>query len=256
MTTWYRNLDQFKSENGYEIDGHWYPRVTAIVSIKAKPALYKFYADQKNFAAAEHMKNQSAREGTLVHEVIEGILAGADSPIPDAVMPVVAAFQNFRNQHEIIPREIESKIISRTHGYAGTIDVLAEVDGRIGVLDIKTSKAIYRDYGIQTAAYVAALHERSSMPELTRWILRLDQSRPCLKSCGARMREKGGTETVGNGSNWKAKMCTHVWGDAKGEVELKELPNQHRDLSAFLAAKTLWEWEHDSWLRQVNATLF
>ena len=32
---WYSNIDNFKNANGYEIDGIWYPRVTAIVSIKA-----------------------------------------------------------------------------------------------------------------------------------------------------------------------------------------------------------------------------
>ena len=67
----YKTLSEFQSSNGYDIEGRWYPRVTAIVGIKAKPALYHFYASQKSFAAAEAMKNKSAEEGTLVHEIIE-----------------------------------------------------------------------------------------------------------------------------------------------------------------------------------------
>ena len=54
---YYKDLNEFKSANGYDIDGTWYPRVTAIVGIKSKPALYRFYADQKSFAAAEAMRD-------------------------------------------------------------------------------------------------------------------------------------------------------------------------------------------------------
>ncbi len=249
----YKNLEDFKSANGYELDGgQWYPRVTSILSIKSKPALYRFYAEQKSFAAAEAMKNKSAEEGTLVHEVIEGILGDKPTVIPDAVIPVVTAFHDFRKQHEITPLQIESKIVSRKYGYAGTIDVLAEVDGRVGVLDIKTSNAIYRDYGIQTAAYVEALHEDKNMPKLTRWILRLDQAHLCLNDCGATKRMKGGTEKIREAYPRRKYNCVHVWGECVGDVELKELHNLEHDTQAFLASKTLWEWEHDEWISKIK----
>ncbi|MEK7616018.1 MAG: hypothetical protein AAB420_02310 [Patescibacteria group bacterium] len=197
------------------------------------------------------MKNKSAEEGTLVHELAEGILAGQSPVIPDSYAALMDAFHVFLQQHDIVPRSIERKIISHKHGYAGTIDVLAEVDGKIGVLDIKTSQAIYRDYGIQTAAYVEALHEEENMPSLTRWILRLDQARLCMNGCGARMRDKGGTEKIKNGYGYKARSCSHVWGASVGDVELKELPDLAHDTQAFLASKTLWEWEHHDWLRHL-----
>ncbi len=251
----FMDLNGFKSQNGYEIDGTWYPRVTAIVSIKAKPALYKFYADQPSFAHAEAMKDKSAQEGTLVHETIEGLMAGKQVMVSPAVQPIVTAFYDFRNQNVINPLEIESKIMSKKHGYAGTIDVLAEVNGKVGVLDIKTSVAIYRDYGIQTAAYVEALHEKPTMPRLTRWILRLDQNRKCLNRCGANLREKGGTEKIRNGGTRAALACKgHVWGDMTGEVELKELGDLEHDTQAFLAAKKLWEWENHEWIQKIKKT--
>src|SRR3990167_4467719 len=99
----YKNVNQFRDDNGYEIDGSWYPRVTSILSIKAKPALYRFYAGHESYAAAEAMKNKSAQDGTLVHEVIETLLQGKPEAIPDSVAPVVAAFRDFQNQHTIIP---------------------------------------------------------------------------------------------------------------------------------------------------------
>ncbi len=249
---YYKDLTEFKKSCGYEIDGMWYPRVTSIISIKAKPALYKFYADHGDFATAEAMKNKSAQEGTLVHDVIERLLTSQEVPIPDAVKPIVDAFREFRNQHDIVAHQIETKIFSKKHGYAGTIDVLAEVDGKLGILDIKTSYAIYRDYGIQTAAYVEALYELPSIPDLTRWILRLDQSRACLRACGARLREKGGSSKIKTNRHPQAHTCSHIWGDLTGDIEFKELKDYDHDLSAFLASKTLWEWEHDYWISKIR----
>ncbi len=184
-----------------------------------------------------------------MHETLEGLMANNDFPIPPLVRPVAEAFQKFAAQHEIIPLQIESQIVSHKHGYAGTIDVLAEVDGVVGVLDIKTSKAIYRDYGIQTAAYVAALHEDPLIPPLMRWILRADQSRPCVNGCGSSMRDKGGTSTMKESRYGIG--CAHAWGPMTGEIELKELGSFEKDMTAFLAAKTLWEWEHDYWLSKI-----
>ncbi len=249
---YYSNIKNFKDTNGYEIDGVWYPRVTSIVSIKAKPALYKFYADQPSFAAADAIKNKSAEEGTLIHETVEAILKGEVPEIPDNIKPVISAFADFKKQNEIIPHRIETRIISKKHHYAGTLDCLAELNGQLGVLDIKTSQAIYRDYGIQTSAYIEALSETSSMPPLKRWILRLDQARYCIKGCGAKMREKGGNIKIRGDKSKVGKTCPHVWGDLLGELELRELPDFEKDIRAFLAAKDLWEWEHDYWLGQIK----
>jgi genome maintenance exonuclease 1 len=250
---YYSNLKGFKGLNGYEIDGVWYPRVTSIVSIKAKPALYKFYADQTSFAAADAIKNKSAEEGTLIHETIEAILKGEAPEIPNAVKPVVLAFLDFRKQNEIVPHQIETRVVSKKHHYAGTLDCLAELNGQLGVLDIKTSQAIYRDYGIQTSAYVEALKETPSMPPLKRWILRLDQARYCIRGCGAKMREKGGNIKIRLASNsGQSNACPHVWGDLLGEVELRELPDIEKDVRAFLACKDLWTWENDYWLSQIK----
>jgi len=228
--------------------------VTAIVSIKAKPALYRFYAEQASFAAADAVKNKSAEEGTLLHETVEAILKGENPPIPDSVAPAVSAFSDFKKQNDIIPYQIETRIVSKKHHYAGTLDCLAELNGELGVLDIKTSQAIYRDYGIQTSAYVEALKEKPSMPPLKRWILRLDQARYCIRGCGAKMREKGGNIKIRLASNsGRPNACPHVWGELIGEVELRELPDTEKDIRAFLACKNLWVWEHDYWLSQIKS---
>jgi hypothetical protein len=66
------------------------------------------------------------------------------------------------------------------------------------------------------------------------------------------MREKGGTAKVRNGYGRTNSTCPHVWSDLNGEVELKELHDLEKDTKAFLAAKSLWEWEHDYWLSKIK----
>ena len=156
---YYSNLDQFKGSNGYEIEGVWYPRVTKIIEIKAKPALYRFYAEMNNFNAGEAVKNQSAAEGTLMHETIERILVGQSPVIDPTIAPAVEAFLRLKESKNIQVDEqfVEKQIVHFEERYAGTLDALALIGGKFGVLDIKTSQAIYRDYDLQTAAYMAAI---------------------------------------------------------------------------------------------------
>src|SRR3989338_8669558 len=164
---WYSNIDNFKNANGYELDGIWYPRVTAIVGIKAKPALYMFYASLPDFKTGEAIKAKSAEEGTLIHETIEAILRKDPVVVPESIKPAISAFMDFYSSHDIVPHKIEERVVSKKHHYAGTMDILAEINGVLGVLDVKTSIAVYRDYSMQTSAYIEALKGEYEIKELT-----------------------------------------------------------------------------------------
>lgn len=256
----YKNLENFKALAGYVINEIWYPRVTSIVNIKAKPALYRYYASLPSYEAGEAIKQKSADEGTAIHEIIQAIMAGDmlrdkdGSPIlSDEVRPAAEAFMKLNDELKIsASREyIEKRIINFDERYSGTADAVVTIDGRVGVLDIKTSQAIYRDYCLQTSAYMEPL--RYEIPEITtRWILRVDQNQSCRK-CGATKRVKGGNEKIKlPWRNGFAKNCEHEWGPVKGEIELQEFPDFSEDYEAFLGAKKLWEWEHLGWLKQIG----
>ncbi len=249
----YKDAEDFKEQCGYTIDEVWYPRVTRIVTIKAKPALYRYYGAATSFKAAQDATEQSAKEGTLVHETIESALLGGQPEISETVAPAVnAALTFFKTNHvEVTPDCVERRIVNRDERYAGTVDAIARINGKLGVLDIKTSQAIYRDYCLQTSAYMDALKNEFENLE-TRWILRIDQIQKCLR-CGARRRVKGGREKIsvvwGNGAQ---RNCVHAWSELMGEIELKEFPAWQHDFKAFLAAKKLWEWENEEWLKKVG----
>ena len=249
----YKDLNDFKEKAGYTIDGVWYPRVTKIVTIKAKPALYYYYGEAKSYKAAQEATEQSAKEGTMLHEAVEGLLLNKNPEIPAEVAPAVKAFQEFvaKNNIQVTPELVERRIVNYDHRYAGTVDAIALIGGKLGVLDIKTSQAIYRDYCLQTSAYMDALKGEFANLQ-TRWILRIDQIQTCRK-CGSRRRTKGGNEKIK--LNWQdrsSRTCVHEWSDPIGEIELKEFPYWQEDFQAFLGAKKLWEWENEDWLKKVG----
>jgi len=249
----YKDLDDFKEKSGYTIDGVWYPRVTKIVSIKAKPALYRYYGEAASYKAAQDITEQSAKEGTMIHEAVEGLLLGKNPEIPAEIAPAVKSFSEFfdKNNIQVTPELVERRIVNYDHRYAGTVDAVALIGGRLGVLDIKTSQAIYRDYSLQTSAYMDALKNQFRKLE-TRWVLRIDQIQKCMR-CGATRRVKGGREKVRvDWKNGSMKTCEHDWGPLLGEIELKEFPYWQDDFEAFLGAKKLWEWENDFWLKKAG----
>jgi len=250
---YYQDENHFKTICGYEIDGFWYPRVTKIVEIKSKPALYRFYANMNNFAEGEQVKMKSATEGTMIHEAVEKLLTGGKPEVPEQIKPSIKAFAEFiLNRHiQVDPQFVEKRLVNYEHRYAGTLDAIALIDGKLGILDIKTSQEIYRDYNLQTSAYMAAMKDVVKNLE-TRWILRIDQSRSCIH-CGAILRSKGGKDKIRTDRNNPfMAACVHEWGPVEGEVELREFPYWQDDFEAFLGAKKLWEWENAEWLRKIG----
>ena len=260
---YYTNTEHFKGTTGYIIDDVWYPRVTSIINIKSKPALYYFYAELPSFRHGEDIKRQSADEGTKVHEAVQAILTGQEPEIDPTITPAITAFKRYlaENNIQVDPDFIEKRVVNFNERYAGTIDALALINGRFGILDIKTSQAIYRDYNLQTAAYFPPLQEHFRNLQ-TRWILRIDQLQNC-SICNATRRTKGGREKIrppslklreasNPPSRNNYKDCEHQWSEMQGQIELKEFPYWQDDYAAFLGAKKLWEWEHDYWLKQIG----
>ncbi len=267
---WFKDAEHFKSVSGHEVNGVWFPRVTKILDVKAKPALEFFLKEMESYSAAEDIKNKSAEEGSLVHSVVQKVAVNEPVEIPKEIEPAVEGFRKFSGEKNIFfhPDFVERSIWSEKNRYAGTVDALCTIGGKFGVLDIKTSPSFYPEYNLQTAAYFSALNEFEvkralSLPREveTRWILRINQHKVCSK-CGATLREKGGRSKVRNGKSGTngsrpkgvspCKAEEHNWGKVTGDIELKEYPYYFKDVRAFLAAKTLWEWENDYWLRQVG----
>jgi hypothetical protein len=69
------------------------------------------------------------------------------------------AFETWATRVHLKPVRIERIVVSKVHGYAGTADLIARVDGVLSLIDFKTGKAIYPEAHLQSVAYGVALEE-------------------------------------------------------------------------------------------------
>lgn len=104
--------------------------------------------------------------GSQCHALIEWTLkgelmyeAGPSPRISDAAQWAFMSWQDWRRAVNLKPVAVEQVVYSRIHGYAGTLDLLAEVDGVLTVIDWKTGKAVYSESHLQNAAYRQAIRE-------------------------------------------------------------------------------------------------
>lgn len=98
--------------------------------------------------------------GDAVHEWIECDLSGDPCPVDVLSMgsrfwECVAAWNEFKSQHEIVYHRTEITVWNDRAdglGYAGTFDLLLEIDGELTLVDIKTSRGLYSSTWMQLAA--------------------------------------------------------------------------------------------------------
>lgn len=121
--------------------------------------------------AHEKTRNEAALIGTQCHHFIDWYLKtqeapfglgedhGAPPPTTGAAEISKRAWLDWIQKHEIHPLHVEKTIYSVKHRYAGTMDLLAMVDGKLTLLDWKTSSGIYPENFLQSVAYQAAAQE-------------------------------------------------------------------------------------------------
>ncbi len=247
------NIEDFKKQNGYIVEGLWLPRVTSNTSIHAKPRHIRYNAQHRNFMAAQDALNHAADWGTLTHRAVEDFLRGKNRRPDVKILPSIQAFRDWQNENIVKildpQNDIEKSIADLDNFYAGTLDILAEVNGILGILDIKTGSGIWDEYGLQLSAYMNAYNKSAPTKRRAkkRWVLRLDQFEQCAV-CGAKRRIKSGKPKITGGDH----NCPHKFSQTKGVFEFKELKGFKRDLDGFLGAKNLWEWCNRDLLKQIE----
>ncbi len=206
-------------------------------------------------------KSKAAFEGRIIHEIIESYISHRSIVVPEEYIGIKNAFEDFLKNYSLFSKYdwLEKKIVHSGHRYAGTFDIIGEINGHFSLLDIKTSSSIYDEYRLQTSAYFYALNEEPFLRDSKggkiilpreiekRYILRISQKKICEK-CGAVMRvKKMGDKIEGGYLN-----CEHKFGEIIGEWELKEFDNHEEDFKGFLHCKGLWEWEYRDYLKEIG----
>jgi len=170
------------SGHSYTLDGRRVDGVTTLISKGvAKPGLmywsarsvaeYVADADPSDLATLRGLgrdamvaalkgvpwsqRDAAAVRGTAVHGFAEQLVAGSEVEVPDELAGHVEACAKFLDEWRIAPVVVEGLIGSRTHRYAGTFDLVADLpDGRRALLDYKTAASgVYGETALQLAAY-------------------------------------------------------------------------------------------------------
>jgi len=165
------------------------PGVTTILGTALPPNLKNWAAEQSASYAVEHWEelatlpllergrriqwahrstsSSAAAKGTEIHTYAEQLAHGETVDIPDELAGYVEACAHFLEDFDVQPVLSEKALINRTVGYAGTLDLVADVTVEKGarllpagthrvIIDWKTGKGVYATAALQLSAYAHA----------------------------------------------------------------------------------------------------
>jgi hypothetical protein len=195
----YAGLTFDAEEHVYRMDGVPVPGVTTILKVIAKESLNNWYIKvtrdywleqlkagrtdyhvihRESWSANKKLSKAAADIGTNVHEYAECYLK--NQPLPKLKTPQAEmgaeAFHKWLDAHDVKLLASEQMVFSKNYYYAGTCDLVAEIDGKAVVGDFKTSSGIYPEMRFQTAAYQQALEEQLGHKFDGRWVIRFDKT--------------------------------------------------------------------------------
>lgn len=158
----------FLDQRFYKRHNEYYPSITYVLSSFPKGKFFEDWLKQVG-SNAEYIARTSADTGTQVHNLIEVWLKGNKEILwLDAkgnalysleVWKMFLRFVDFWQKTKPTLIESENHLFSDTHKIAGTCDIVAEIDGELWLIDIKTSNNIHSSYELQIAAYVTCWNE-------------------------------------------------------------------------------------------------
>lgn len=152
-------------------DGKTYPSITTVLSILSEKSIAAWKA-RVGEDEANKISTRASRRGTAVHEMVEKYLDN-DPNYMDGYTPDI--FDSFRSIRGVLDGRIgkiygqELPLYSDHLRVAGRVDCVAEFDGKISIIDFKTSRKLKKrsyigNYFCQEAAYAIMWEERTGMP--------------------------------------------------------------------------------------------
>jgi genome maintenance exonuclease 1 len=167
-------LEQITSEDGSRLyatpDGQKYPSVTTILSGEGKEAIDAWRA-RVGVAEAQRISLRATKRGTRLHSYAEHYLNNVLDFLDANDLISKELFQGFQPILEPINNIHcqETRLFSHHLKLAGTVDCIAEYNGRLSIIDFKTSSKPKRqewihNYFMQCAAYAIMYEEMTGIP--------------------------------------------------------------------------------------------
>ena len=147
------------------------PSITTVLSILSRDSIMK-WRRRVGAAEANRISHRASTRGTAVHAIIEKYINNEEN-FKDGYTPDIIS--SFLDLKPILDDRIgrvfaqEAPLYSNHLGVAGRVDCVAEFDGKLSIIDFKTSMRPKRydyvtNYFMQEAAYAVMWEERTDRP--------------------------------------------------------------------------------------------
>jgi len=151
-------------------EGNTYPSITTVLSILGKDAIKK-WRERVGEEEANRISTQAGVRGTAVHQLAEDYLNNEEDWSKGAMPSNLFSFNQIKPILDANINNIwfqEEFLYSDKLQCAGQVDCIAEYDGKLSIIDFKTSRKAKKEewiqnYFIQTAFYAAAFYERTGI---------------------------------------------------------------------------------------------
>ena len=162
---------QIDGKRHYVTPDNNYPSITTVLSILSEKSI-NAWKKRIGEVEANKISYRAATRGTAVHELIEKYVNN-DPNYLAGYMPNIVG--NFLTVKDILDERIgtvfgqELPLYSDHLGVAGRVDCVAEFDGKISIIDYKTSRKpkllkYIENYFQQETAYAIMWEERTGIP--------------------------------------------------------------------------------------------
>ena len=152
-------------------EGNHYPSITTVLSVRNKKGLHD-WRKRVGDDVANYVARKAANRGTAVHHMCEDYLNNDfdEEKHKKKFLPYVL----FNQLRESVLQKIdniyaqECGLYSDKYKVAGRVDCIAEYDGKLSIIDFKTSSKERSDdwnesYYIQASAYAEMFEERTGI---------------------------------------------------------------------------------------------
>lgn len=161
------DLPRFEDEDGRKYqtpDGEKYPSITTVLGETADKSALFAWKKRVGEEKANAISLAATTRGTAMHQLCEDYLS--NEPLSDDNVAGNFMFLGIRPALDRIDnvRLLEAPLYSNALKVAGTVDCIAEIDGKLSVIDFKTSRKPksedwIEDYFMQAAFYNMAYYE-------------------------------------------------------------------------------------------------
>lgn len=154
----------FDDRHEYQVDGEIVPSVSEILRFISR----EVYGDVTQFRL-----DHAADRGHNVHSACEQLDRFGSAEIDAEIEPYINAYIQFRKDHKPVWSKIEHAMHSETFGYAGTLDRYGVMEGRLVIIDIKSSYKVEKALVTAQLNAYAILAEENGLPVIDLFVLHL-----------------------------------------------------------------------------------